>query len=256
MALIGHVDVLSPQSLAADAPTTAQTKLNSNFTLGEAESQKIENRVENSFSCLFGEGLLTVPTATYSAASLQVTIGAFPALLGVYIAYPGGQTTLLASQTDATLYFCQDGTFATSIPTTKTYFAIATYSSDGSGITAFTLTGHLVMPKLVTVTGTVAGIYVPDDVDYTEGYVDHSASGIVAVDGCLKLTVSPSTDFYVEELYPGGVLDEDSGYLTSPPHQRTNKGFWYKLYRKAGYSYSSYPACTLTYTRTFLALTS
>jgi len=256
MALIGHVDVLAPQSLSGDSPSTARTKINNNFTLGKTESQKIEERIEHSFSSLHGEGLLTVPTATYSADSLQVTFGAFTCLLGVYIAYAGGQATLLANQTGASLYFCQDGTFATTLPTTKTYFAIGTYTTDGTGCTAFTVAGKLLLPILTTISGTVAGIYVPDDTDIADGYVDHSATATIAVDGVLKLTVTPSSAFYVEELYPGGVLDADSGTQYSPPRQRTNEGFHYRVTRRAGYAYSSYPTCTLTYSRTGLVLAS
>lgn len=255
MALIGHLDVLAPQTISNNDPETTKSKLNTNFTLGESESQKIEERLEHSQSSLFGEGLLTVPTVTTSASSLQITFGAFTSLLGVYISYAGGTATVLASQTNASLYFCQDQTFATTLPATKTYFIIGTYTSDTDGVTSFTLTNKLLIPKLVTVTGTVSGVYVPDDDDTSAAqYVDHSATAIFAIDGKLKLTVSDNDKFTVSEVYPGGMLDKDSDFEHIPLHQRTDGGFWFQVVRKAAYAYAGSETCDVTYSRTGLIL--
>ena len=253
MAIIGHIDVLTPQSVAGKAPAEAQQTIDNNDLLAESEGQNIEERVEHSFSSLFSEGLLTVPSVTISGSSLQITFGAFNALLGVYIAYAGGTATVLANQTSQPLYFPQNQTFTTTLPTTKTYFIIGTYTSNGSGVTSFTLTNKLLIPTLYTLTGSVA-LNIPDDVDYTQGYLDHSATVLFAIDGKLKLTVSDSDVFTVEELYPGAMIDQDSSFAHDPLHQRTDGGFWYKISRSGSYTYAAYPNCTLTYTRTGLRL--
>ncbi len=254
MALIDHVTILSAQTWSNDAPSVAASKYNSAQALWESEMQNVEDRQEHSNDELFGEGFLTTPAITSSGSSLQITVGAFTCLNGAYVSYGGGTATLLASQTGASLYFQNDGTFSTTLPTTKTYFVFGTYTTTGSGVTTFTLSSKLLIPKLVTITGTVANIYVPDDVDYATGYVDHSATTLFAVDGSLKLTVSDTDAFTVEELYPGGMIDKDSNFLHNPPHQRTNGGFHYKLTRGAAYPYAADPTVTLTYTRTGMCI--
>lgn len=252
--IIGHLDVLAPQTLSGDSGETARTKLNSNASLAESEAQKIEERVEHSLSSLFGEGLLTVPTIAYTGSSLAVTIGAFTYLCGVYLSYAGGQATLLASQTGATLYLNNDLTFSTTLPTVKSYVVFGTYTTSGSGVTSFALNNKLLLPKLVTITGTVSGIVVPESPGYADGYLDHSSTSVVGIDGNLTLTVTPDSDFYVEELYSTPVVTTDSDTLNSPPHNRTEKGFHYRITRRSGYYYAGNNSASLTYTRTFLAI--
>lgn len=251
MSLTYHTAILAPQTLSNDSPVNFVTKANGNWTLGKTELQGAIDAVQDALSTLFGEGLLSLPTVSYSGSSLSVTIGTCKVLIGEEIVYAGGAFVALANQTGASCYFCQDGTFANTVPTTKSYAVIGTYNSNGTGVTSFTLSGGCVLPKLVTVTGTVT-VNVPDDVDYATGYVDHSASTVFAIDGKLKLTVSDTDAFTIEELYPGGMIDHDSNFANNPPHQRTDGGFWYKVTRKADYYYSTDPNVTITYTRTGL----
>lgn len=257
MSLTYHNAVLAPQTVGSgvpDSPATFSAKANANWTLGKTELQAASDALQDALSSLFGQGLLTVPTVTVSASSLTVTISDFKALIGAEVVWSEDTVNLLASQSGASLYFCQDGTFSTTLPTTKSYCVIGTYTTTGTGVTTFTVAGHLLLPTLVTVTGTVAAINVPDDVDYVEGYVDHSSTTLFAVDGCLKLNVDDTDAFTVEELYPGGMVDLNSDFLHIPPRQRTNGGFHYKISRQSAYSYSAEPVVTLTYTRTGLAL--
>lgn len=254
MSLTYHTSVLSPQSVAGKSAAVAIQTLDANFLLAKTETQKVSDATTDTVSTLHGEGLLTVPTVAVSASSLAVTIGTFKALIGTEVVYAGGQFTALASQSAGVCYFCADGTFSTTLPTTKSYAIIGNYVSTGSGITSFTVANKLLIPKLVTVTGTVANIVVPEVAGYAEGYVDHSATAVFAIDGLLTLNVTPTTDFYVEELYGGSMLASTSDTLTAPPHQRTEGGFWYKITRRETYLYSGNPTVSLTYKRTGLCL--
>ena len=254
MPLITNIAVLSPQALSNDSAASTQTKLNANATLAKTESDKIEGRLENSLSYLCGEGFLTLPVVTSSSGSLQITFTACKVLIGCYLALPAGAATLLASQTSGVLYLNNDLTFSTTIPTTKSYMIFGSYVTTGSGVTTFTLSSKLLIPKLVTVTDTVADINIPESPGYTDVYVDHSDEAVFEVDGKLKLTVTPATDFYVQELYTGGMVDETSGYEHTPPHQRTDGGFSFRCTRRAGYYYADQNDCTVTYSRSGLAI--
>lgn len=249
MSLTYHTSVLSPQSVAGKSAAVAIQTLDANFLLAKTETQKVSDATTDTVSTLHGEGLLTVPTIAISGSSLAVTIGTFKALIGTEITYAGGQFTALASQSAGVCYFCADGTFSTTLPTTKSYAIIGNYVSTGSGVTSFTVANKLLIPKLVTVTGTVANIVVPDGSAAT-GYIDHSATAVFEVDGKLTLNVDTPANFYVAELYGGSMIGRTSDTLNDPPHQRTDGGFWYSITRKDGYTYAADTACTLTYSRT------
>lgn len=254
MSLSYHNSVLSPQTISGDSPVSFVTKANANWQLAKTELQSVSDAIQDAISSLFGQGLLTIPSVTISGSALAVTIGDFKALIGTEVVWEEGTFNALANQTGGVCYFCQDGTFASTLPTTKSYAIVGTYNSNSTGVTSFTVSGHLLMPQLVTVTGTVADIYVPDDVDYATGYLSHADTVLFAVDGCLKLELSDADAFTVEELYPGGMVDKDSDFADDPPRQRTNGGFWYKISRESLYSYAGSETVTLTYTRTGLRL--
>ena len=250
MPIVNHIDVLTGQTLSNDSAATTQSKINANTALAESEGQKTQDRLENTASYLCGEGFLTLPVVTSSGSSLQITFTACKVLIGCYLALPSGAATLLASQASGVLYLNNDLTFSTTLPTTKSYMIFGTYVTDGSGVTTFTLSSKLLIPKLVTVTDTITGIVVPDDTDVATGYVDHSADAVFAVDGLLTLNVDPNSDFTVEELYAGSMIDVASDFAHTPLHQRTNEGFHYKISRKAGAYYAEHATADLTYSRT------
>ena len=124
-----------PATFTIDSRTATKTKLNNNFTLIGTAITGIQSGVEDTFDDIFSKGILSGMTAT--VANLIATIAAGRALIGTAITYAGGTATVLASQTNASLYFCQDGTFTTTLPTTQSYMTYAIYSSDGSAITAW-----------------------------------------------------------------------------------------------------------------------
>ena len=254
MPLITNIAVLSPQALSNDSAASTQTKLNANATLAKTESDKIEGRLENSLSYLCGEGFLTLPVVTSSSGSLQITFTACKVLIGCYLALPAGAATLLASQTSGVLYLNNDLTFSTTIPTTKSYMIFGSYVTTGSGVTTFTLSSKLLIPKLVTVTDTVENVNVPESPGYVELTIDHSDEAVFEIDGKLKLNVTPLTDFYIEELYTGGLIDEDSDYPNSPPHQRSDGSFSVKVTRRAGYYYADQNDCSISYVRSGMAI--
>lgn len=248
MSLDYHIDVLAPATLENGDSTVYRTKFNDNFTRAEEETQKVEDRVEDTFSTLVGEGLTSTPTTSYSGTSLGVTIGAFTSLIGVEVVYAGGIATCLASQTDASLYFCQDGTWSTTLPTTKSYFIFATYTTDATGITTFTLSNVKKLLSYQSITDTISGIVVPESPGYVDYYVDHSSIVSFLVDGFITLTVD-SDDFYVELLYDTKITYA-SDTPNTPPHAITEQGFYVRITRQAGYYYADDNSCELTYIRT------
>ena len=254
MPIVNHIDVLTGQTLSNDSAATTQSKINANTALAESEGQKTQDRLENTASYLCGEGFLTLPVVTSSSGSLQITFTACKVLIGCYLALPQGAATLLANQAAGTVWLQNDLTFSNTLPTTKSYMVFGTYVSNGSGVTSFTLSSKLLIPKLVTVTDTVADINIPESPGYTDVYVDHSDEAVFEVDGKLKLTVTPATDFYVQELYTGAMVDETSAYEHTPPHQRTDGGFSFRCTRRAGYYYADQNDCTVTYSRSGLAI--
>lgn len=254
MPIVNHIDVLTGQTLSNDSAATTQSKINANTALAESEGQKIQDRLENAASYLCGEGFLTLPTVTSSSGSLQITFTACKVLIGCYLALPAGSATLLASQTGASLFLNNDLTFSTTTPTTKSYMIFGTYTTTGSGVTTFTLSSKLLIPKLVTVTDTVENVNVPESPGYVELTIDHSDEAVFEIDGKLKLNVTPLTDFYIEELYTGGMVDEDSDYPNSPPHQRSDGSFTVKVTRRAGYYYADQNDCSISYVRSGIAI--
>lgn len=248
MSLDHHIDVLAPATLENGDSTVYRTKFNDNFTRAKAETQKVEDRVEDTFSTLVGEGLTSTPTTAYNGSSLGVTIGAFTSLIGVEVVYAGGIATCLPNQTDASLYFCQDGTWSTSLPSTKSYFVFAIYTSDATGITAFTLSSVKKLLSFKSITDTISGIVVPESPGYVDYYVDHSSIVSFLIDGFITLTVD-SDDFYVELLYDTKIA-YDSDTPNTPPHAITEQGFYVRITRKSGYYYAGDNDCELTYIRT------
>lgn len=252
MSLTVHTTVLTPQTVSNQNPKDAKQTLNDNFTLSKTELQAKADGHDDAFSTLFGEGLLTEPTVSYSAASLAITFGAFKVLIGTEVSYAGGNFTALANQTGASVYFCADGTWATAVPTGKSYAIVGSYTSTGTGVTAFSFTNAVVIPKLVSVSDTIEDIVVPEVAGFVTGYVDHSSVQVFAIPGFITLNVDPVSDFYVELLY-NGLVHTDSDTLTDPPQNMTEGGFHYRITRRGGAYYATNPSCILTYTRTGLA---
>ena len=253
MSLTFHFDIADPATLAQDSATVLRTKLNSNSSLWNTELQSTEDAFEDTFSTLFGQGLTSTPTVTTSTSSLSVTVAQFYALIGREINYAGGTFTALASQTAATIYFCQDSTWSTTLPTTKSYMIFGTYTSSLTGVTAFTLAAGVLMPQLSTLTGTFTDINVPDTAGFADYQIDHSATGTIVVPGFITLTVSPSTDFTAEQIYTSeSEADTARTALHTVkmdilPNTTTS---WVRISRKSGYYYSDNPNCDLTYSRT------
>jgi len=254
MSLTYHFEIAEPSTLVQDSATTLRTKLNANSSLWNTELQSTEDAFEDTFSTLFGEGLTSTPTVTTSTSSLSVTVAQFYCLIGREINYSGGVFTALANQTDASIYFCQDSTWSNTLPTTKSYLVFGTYTSTGVGVTSFTLSDGILIPKIVaSVTDTVSDIVVPEAAGYADYFVDHESLGSFEINGFLTLNITPTTDFYVELLYAGCVHDtSDTQY--SPPRNITKTGFHIRITRKSGYYYATNPTCDFTYTRTGLAI--
>ena len=252
MSISYHTAVLSPQTISNQNPADTKTTLNNNYTLGKTELQGKSDGHDDAFSTLFGQGLLTEPTVSYSGASLAITFGTFKVLIGTEIVYAGGVFTALANQSGASVFFCQDGTWATSTPGSKSYAVVGAYSSNGTGVTAFSLSSGLLIPILASVTDTVENIVVSEVAGYVDYYVDHSAIKKFCIPGFITMNVVPVSDFYVELLY-NGLVHTDSDTLNDPAHNMTEGGFWVRITRKSGYYYSGNPDCSLTYTRTGLA---
>ena len=252
MSLDYHVAVDQPAAFTSDTAAAAKTKLNDNFTLVTADIQGVSDAVDDAVATLFGSGWTVAPTVSYSGASLGITFGTGKALIGHEIAYAGGVATVLASQTGASLYFCQDGTWATTLPTTKAYMVAGTYTSDGSGVTAWTISAGILLPTLTTVTDAVV-INIPASPGYVTQYIDHSALGTFSIPGFTKLLISPTTDFTVALAYSGMVVST-SNTATDPPPNETEEGFWVTITRKSGYYYAGQPDATLTYTRTGIGI--
>jgi len=254
MSLTVHSTVLSPTTISKQNPAAAKTTLNNNFTLSKTQLQAKADGHDDAFSTLFGEGLLTEPTVSYSAASLAITFGAFKALIGTEVAYAGGTFTALANKSalSGVVYFCADGTWDTAVPTTKSYAIVGSYTSNGSGVTAFSFTNAVVIPKLVTVSDTIEDIVVPEVAGLVDYFVDHSSVQVFAIPGFITLNVTPVSDFYVELLY-NGLVHSDSDTLNDPPHNMTEGGFWVRLQRRQGYYYAGNATADLSYTRTGIA---
>ncbi len=253
MSLTNHNALISPSTFTNDSASGAKTKLNNNFALVNANVQAVSDSFDDALDTLFGAGWLVVPTISYSGSSLGITFGSGgKCLIGHEIVIPDGVATCLANQTGASLYFCQDGTWATGVPTTKSYMVAGIYSSNGSGITSWETSNSILKPSLITITDTVV-INIPESPGYVIQYIDHSALGIFSIPGFVKLTVVPASDFTVELAYTG-LIDSTSDTPTDPPQGETEEGFWFKITRKSGYYYSGNPDVTLTYARTGLGI--
>ena len=257
MALISYFTIASPATLDKDGKTVLRTKLNDNSSLWQSEMTAVEKRLELTADTLFGAGLTSTPTVTTSTSSLSVTVAAFTCQIGAYILYAGGTFTALANQTDATIYFCQDSTFSTTLPTTKSYMIFGTYTSTGVGVTSFTLATVIVIPQYTTLSGTFTDINVPDVAGYADYQIDHSTLGTIIVPGFITLTVSPSTDFTVGQIYTSEVQADAARAASHTvlmnllPNTTTS---WVRISRRSGYYYSDNPNCDLTYSRTGLVL--
>ena len=249
MSIDYHKDIAAPYTfVGGESENTVITKTNDNFTLGETEAQAIEDRFEDTFSTIVGEGLTSTPTLTYSALSLSVTTGIFTSIIGYEVSYAGGNFTCLANQTDASIYFCQDGTWSTTLPTTKSYFIFATYTTNGVGVTSITLSDTIAIPQYISISDTITSISVPESPGYVDYFVDHTTLATFKIHGFIK-PLSDSDDYYISLPYDG-LISDGSDTQNTPPHAITETGFYVRITRKTGYYYADDPACTLTYTRT------
>jgi hypothetical protein len=254
MSLIFHKAVATPANISNKSPQQFIATAEANWTLGKTELDTHSSAIQDAFSTLFGQGLLSCPSVSYSDASLAVTLGSFKALIGSEVAHAGGTFTALANQASpANCYLTQDGTLVNVVPTTKSYAIIATYTSNGTGVLTFTLTNKILIPALVTVTDTIEGIVVPASPGYYDGYWDHSATYQLTIPGFVTMTVDPVSDFYVELLY-NGLLHSDSNTLTDPPHNQTEGGIWYRVSRRQDYYYAGNPDCDITLSRSGLII--
>ena len=134
------------------------------------------------------------------------------------------------------------------MPTTKAYFVFATYTSNATGITEFTLSSIRRLLSYRSITDSISGIVIPDIPGYVDYYVDHSSIVSFLIDGFITLTVD-SDDFYVELLYDTKIA-YDSDTPNTPPHAITEQGFYVRITRKSGYYYAGDNDCELTYIRT------
>jgi hypothetical protein len=249
MSLITHFTIQSPATLSNDDPDTTQTKINDNHSLWQSEMTDVEERLEDTVDTLFGAGLTSTPSTTYSDDSLSVTVGAFTCLIGAYISYAGGAFTALANQTNATMYFCQDSTWSSTLPTTKSYLSFCTYSSDADGVTELTLSDIIVIPQYVSISDSDT-VTVPESAGYYDYQIDHSALASFITNGFIKLEVD-SDDYYAAILYSEPYADGSDTEHTAI-HGITETTFWVRVTRKSGYYYSDDSDCVLTYTRTGL----
>jgi len=258
ISLTYHIQVATPASIANKTPAAFTETANANWTLGKTELQGFTDALQDALSSLFGEGLLTCPSVSYSEASLAVTLGTFKALVGKEVVYAGGPFTALANQTGAYCYLTQDGLFANTEPSTNAYAVIAEYDSDADGVTSFTLVNKILIPQLTTVTETFEDVLVPEDPGYYDGYWNHSegeAGVTFVVPGFVKLEVDPASDFYIELLY-NGLVDSSSDTPNSPPHNMTEAGIHFRVTRIEGYYYVGNPTCTVVLSRSGLAVAS
>jgi len=249
MPLDYHISLDARSTFTTQGPQATKSKLNENFDICEANEQNIEDAFEDSFHDLCGDGVISGMVPSYTTG-LQLSVSSGYALIGRIIPWNGGTVAVLANADPGYIFYAQDGTFHVDLdntpPSDKSSFLYATYTSDGSDILSVTRQNRLVLPKLKSISDTIENILVTDSsADY---HVDHSALGSILIQGYLDLQLSNPEAFFIEQLYPQTVSD-DSDTENSPPHATTPTGFWIRITRKAGYSYSDAPTVDLTYTR-------
>jgi len=250
MALTYHKTVDSPYSFSEDSASTTKSKLNNNNTIFENNDQGIEDRLEDTLDDLFGSGIINGMEASLPGG-LAINVSSGAALIGVRVAWAGGNVSVQASQSPGYIYFAQDGTWSTSPPSDKSYITYASYTSNATDVTSVTRVAKILVPQIVTYSDTISDIVIlGDSTDYK---IDHSAQGELEIIGTLKLNVTPSNIFYVEHLYPGGITDDSDFETSGQPYEDTKTVFYVRITRRSGYSYADYPTVTLDWERTGLA---
>lgn len=136
MAITNNITIQDAALFTIDSRYSTKTKLNDNFSLMNSNFDAIESRFEDAFDDIFGKCILSgmVPTVN---ADLTFSVTSGRALIGARVDCTATTVTVLASQTNAYVYFMNDGTWGTTVPSGKTGMAYAIYSSNVSAITAF-----------------------------------------------------------------------------------------------------------------------
>ena len=225
--------------------TQLRDRMNDNYDALIAATQGVENRLEDIAYEMFGSGVLSGMAASVGSG-LSVSVAAGYALAGHVVDYAGGNVSVLANQTDANLYFAQDGNFYTAAPAGKSYFTFCTYTSNGSAVTAVGTTTKVMPLSLVTITGTFENILVSSThtIDYE---IDHSASGTFQIPGFITLSVTPSAAFTVVHVD----MEEDTGStftarITRNEAYQDTADYYYTDENTHG----AYALADLTFTRT------
>ena len=221
--------------------TELRDRMNDNYDTLIAAAQGVENRLEDIAYEMFGSGVLSGMAASVgSGLNIDVTSGY--ALVGHIVDYAGGTASVLASQTDASLYFAQDGNFYTAAPSGQPYFTFCTYSSDGSSVTSVGTVAKVLPLSLVTITDTFENVRV--DSSHTLDYeIDHSATATFQIPGFITVSVSPSNAFTIEHIN----MDEDTGDTFTVRVTRGEAYQDYADYREDG---GEYATVDITFTRT------
>lgn len=224
--------------------TALRDRMNDNYDTLIAAAQGVENRLEDVAYEMFSSGVLSGMVATVgSGLNIDVTSGT--ALVGILVDYAGGSVSVPASQTDASVYFAQDGNFYTSIPTGQAYFTFCTYSSDGSSVTSVGTTTKVLPPQMVTITDTFTNLHVGSSHELIYE-IDHSATNEFLIPGFITLTVSPSTAFSVEQTN----MNEVTGTVFDVKITRNDSYHEYDdYYYVDSENHGEYALCDLTFTR-------
>lgn len=225
--------------------TELRDRMNDNYDTLLAAPQGVENRMEDIAYEMFGSGVLSgmVPSA---GTGLNISVTSGYALAGHIIDYAGGSVSVPASQTDASLYFAQDGNFYTSAPSGQPYFTFCTYSSDGSSITAVGTATKVLPLQLVTITDTFTDLHVGSSHELVYE-IDHSATNEFIIPGFITLSVSPSTAFSVVRT---NVYAETGTVFNAKITRETAYQTYSYYYYRSGGDHGEYALCDLTFSRT------
>lgn len=223
--------------------TQLRDRMNDNYDALLAAAQGVEDRLEDIAYEAFGSGVLSgmVPSA---GSGLNIDVTAGYALIGHVVDYAGGSASVEASQTDASLYFAQDGNFYTSAPTGQPYFTLCTYSSDGSSVTSVSTKTSVLPCTVETITDTFEDVTV--DSSHTLDYeIDHSATTTFQIPGFITVSVSPSNAFDIEHID----MEDDTGDTFTVRVTRKDAYQSYEYYAEG----EEYETVDITFTRTGLS---
>lgn len=233
--------------VAGEAGEALRAKFNSNEDTLLDAAQAVEDRAEDLVYELHGSGVLTGMVAS-AGTGLSVDVTQGSAIIGIIVDYAGGAISVLANQTNAPLYFGQDGNWYTAAPSEVSYFEFCTYTSNDSAVTAVGETAKVMLCSLQTVTDTFEDLAV-DSSHEREYKVDHSASLEFLVPGFITVSVSPSDAFTVEHIN----AEDDTGTTFSVKITRNASYRDYADYYIDGEDHGDYAYCDLTFSRTGLA---